>query len=200
MTTQVGNPHPLFFDSRGRPLDGGRIYVGVAGEDPEAEPIDVFYDPGRTDLAAQPLKTIGGLIVRDGYPTFIYAAEDAYSMRARNADGKEVFYAANANFGTDAYQAADADLQAISDTGTTSFGRSLLTMANGPALREAAGIVEPLPATGGTVRGIIIQNGFGGHAFAAGLPYTAGLRIYITENGADDPRTQVGDVWLEEAP
>lgn len=197
--TQIGNPFPMFYDRRGRPLDGGFIYVGEAGQDPETNPLDVFFDDDHTVLADQPLRTIGGLIVRDGAPAFVFVAGEQYSIRARDADGAEVFYAANANLAALTFQPLDSDLTAIAALTTTDFGRKLLAQASGAALRNYAGIPEALPLAGGKMTGVILQDGAGGYAYAASPSYATGLRIFITANGAADPRTQVGDIWLEEA-
>ncbi len=141
MTERIGNPFTMFFDRFGLPLDGGRIYVGEVGQDPETQPIDVFWDSALSIGAAQPLPTIGGLITRAGNPAFPFVAESNYSIRVRDADGAEVFYVASALSAAVAYQPLDATLTAIAALADTAYGRGLLQIADAAALRAYAGVV-----------------------------------------------------------
>ncbi len=147
MTERVGNPFTMFFDRYGRPLDGGHIYVGEVGEDPETLPVDVFWDSALSIAAAQPLDTIGGVINRAGNPAFPFIAEDNYSIRVRDADGAEVFYVASALVASVAYQPLDADLTAIAALATSAYGRGVLAIADAAALRTYAGITTPANPT-----------------------------------------------------
>lgn len=143
MTQRIGNPFAFFFDRPGRPLDGGRVYIGEVGEDPQTSPLNVYWDAALTIPAAQPLLTIGGLITRDGSPAFPFVAETNHSIRVRDADLAEVFYAASALDAGPSYQPLDDDLTSIAALGTTSYGRALLTLADAVALRTYAGVVDP---------------------------------------------------------
>lgn len=197
MTQSVGNPFPYYTDMRGRPLTGGSIYIGETGEDPETNPVNVYYDAGLVHLASQPIKTIGGFATRDGSPTLLFTAEETYSLQVNDADGATVFYVANAVEAFNQFQPLDSDLTAIAALTTTAFGRGLLTQASAAAMRSYAGVVDALPLTGGTMTGNIGRDGAGGHAYAASGVYPR-LRIFVTANGDPDPRTDVGDVWLEQ--
>lgn len=197
MTQRLGNPYPLFFDRRGRPLTGGNLYVGEAGEDPEMSPLDAYYDAELSIAAPQPIPLIGGVVTKDGSPAMVYVAEAQFSMRVRDADGAEVFFVSAANPSTDEFQPLDSDLTAIAALSTTAFGRALLTMANGAAARSALGVVDALPLAGGTMTGAIVRQSAGAHPYMADAAYPT-ARIFVTANGAADPRTHVGDIWLEE--
>lgn len=197
MSTRVGNPFPYFFDRAGRPLTGGKVYFGVAAADPETNPINLFWDADLTVAAVQPIAAIGGLLTNDGNPALPFCEETNYSIRVRDADGAEVLFSASAVFGVDFFQPLDSDLTAIAALSTTGFGRALLTLADGAALRAYGGIVDPLPLAGGQVTGEIKRSGAGAYPYLADSAYTVG-RIFITANGASDPRTQIGDIWLEE--
>ena len=198
MTQAVINPFAPFLDRRGRPLTGS-LYIGVVGDDPETDPVNVFFDSARTIVAPQPIAVIGGVPTRAGNPAQIFIAESQYSLRTRDADGAEVAYLASAAPNPDLYQPLDSDLTAIAALSTTSFGRAVLAMADAAALRTHAGIVPSLALTGGTMTGAIIRSGQGAHPYMMGAGYT-NARIFVTANGAADPRTQTGDIWLEEAP
>jgi len=190
------NPFPLFFDLGGSLVDAGRIYIGVAGDDPEVAPIDVFWDADGLIPAAQPLRTRGGLIVNNGSPAIVYIDEDDYSQRVRDADGNLISYVPSAVEAAAAYQPLDADLTAIAALATTVFGRSVLTVADAAALRALAGIVASLPLTGGTVSGNITRQGAGPHLYHNDPAMTSG-KVFVTAVGDPDPTSAPGDIWLK---
>lgn len=196
---KLGNPVPFFVDAGGQPLTGGYIYVGVADEDPETDPISLFWDSGLTVPAAQPLRTIGGFIVNGTQPSSVFHDEDDYSMRVRDDNAVEVVYSPSVYTDTDSFQPASDTLTAIAALTTTSFGRNLLTLANSGALATATGIPTPLPAAGGTITGNIVRQGAGTHHYWTDSALTSG-RVFLTANGAADPTSLPGDIWLEKAP
>lgn len=196
---KLGNPMPFFTDGAGRPLTGGYVYVGVANEDPQLYPIDLFWDLGATTPAGQPLRTIGGFIVNGTQPASVFFAEDDYSMRVLDQNEVEVFYSASVYSVTDQFQPASDTLTLIAALTTTPFGRTLLTLANAQALAAATGIPVPLPAAGGTVTGSITRQGAGAHLYHVDTAFASG-RVFRTANGAADPTSAVGDIWLELAP
>lgn len=198
MTKEIGNPFPLWLDKGGNLLDGGYIYVGTANADPEASPITAYWDEGLTDVAAQPLRTRGGYIINvSGNPARVFVSPDDFSIRARDFDSNQVFYTASAQVTATAYQPLDSDLTAIAALATTSFGRNLLTLANTAALKAATGIPDPIPAAGGTTTGNITRSGSGPHLYHTNGAFSSG-RVFVTANGAADPTSLPGDIWLEE--
>lgn len=88
-------PFAQYFDSDGSPLDGGKIYFGVANADPESSPVTVYWDADGTIPAAQPIPTLNGYAVRSGSPATVYASGN-YSVRVRNARNEQVVYAPTA--------------------------------------------------------------------------------------------------------
>lgn len=199
MTLAVGNPFPLFFDRFGRPLTGGKVYIGTAGEDPETHPLTLYLDQALTVELVQPVNTIGGLMTNDGNPVAVYIAESNYSIRVRDADNAEVEYLANAVLTDAVYQPLSSVLTTLASLSQTSFGQGLLTKSDGAAIRAYIGVVSPLPLTGGSMTGEILRNGAGAYPYMADGAYTVS-RIFVTANGAPDPRTQNGDIWFEEEP
>lgn len=195
---KLGNPIPYFVDGSGRPLTGGYIYVGVADQDPETDPIDLFWDVAGTIPAAQPLRTIGGFIVNGTQPASIFFDEEDYSMRVQDDNQVEVFYSPSVFTETDSFQPASETLTLIAALSTTAFGRNLLTLANSAALASATGIPTPLPAAGGTVSGNITRLGAGSHLYHVGSGLASG-RVFLTDNGAADPTSLAGDIWLEKS-
>lgn len=81
---------PQYFDVDGSALDGGSIYFGVAGMNPETSPITVYKDQAGTLAVAQPLKTIGGSIVYGGANIHVFAEVTDYSYTVKNKRGEVV--------------------------------------------------------------------------------------------------------------
>lgn len=88
------NPFFMLNDKAGRPITGGRVYIGVAGMDPEVNPTPIYWDDGATP-AVQPLQVKGGYIVNGTTPATPYCPEN-FSIRVYDALGAEVFYQATA--------------------------------------------------------------------------------------------------------
>jgi len=192
---KVSNPVPIYLDASGMLADGGKIYVGVADTDPETNPIDLFWDSDLTIPADQPIRTIGGLSVNGVTPAVFFCDETDYSMRFRDYNDTQVFYSPSVYLPIDSFQPINANLTAIALLSTTTFGRSLLTLANSSALATATGIPTPLPLAGGALTGNATRQG------AGVLPYwydplMTGGRIFITASGAPDPTSLPGDIWF----
>lgn len=81
---QINQPYAQFTELDGSPLDGGYIYIGTAGQNPQTNEITVYWDEAATIIAAQPLRTIGGYIARNGSPARCYISAVDYSMTIRN--------------------------------------------------------------------------------------------------------------------
>ena len=198
--TKVVNPLPLYLDGRGALLDAGYVYIGAPNTNPEtpANQLQLFWDNPLTVQAAQPLRTLGGVIVNGQNPAMAFLAEANHSMTVKDADGVLVQYipsAADIGGVPVQYQPLDSDLTAIAALATTAYGRGLLTLANQAALKAATGIPDPLPLTGGTVTGNILRGSAGGHVYHVDAAMISG-RIFITAEGAADPTSQAGDIWL----
>lgn len=95
MTQNVLPPYPVFVGRDGVALDGAKIYIGNPNTDPTLSPKTVYYDAGLTTTAAQPLRTSGGLLYRNGSPTSIYVVGD-YSIRITDANNQLIYSAASA--------------------------------------------------------------------------------------------------------
>lgn len=195
---RLDNPFPLFLDGRGALLDAGYIYVGTPNADPETSPLPLFLDQALTQPIAQPLRTLGGVIVSGANAVFVYMAASDYSLRVRDANEQLVTYVPSTAVAAGAgpsYQPLDDDLTAIAGLTTTAYGRSLLTLANTAALKAATGIPDSLPLTGGTVAGNIVRNGSGVHVYWANAALTSGRQFASAASDAD-PTSQPGDVWF----
>lgn len=80
-------PFPQFFDKNGSPLDGGHLYFGTPNQNPETNPVAVYWDAALTQPAAQPLRTLNGYIVRNGTAARVYTSAD-YSLTVRDKRGR----------------------------------------------------------------------------------------------------------------
>jgi hypothetical protein len=87
---QVQTPYQQFFDLDGTPLDNGSIYIGVLGQNPETNPIAIFWDEAGAIPAQQPLKTSNGYAVRSGTPSLVFASDENYSLTVKDTHGRIV--------------------------------------------------------------------------------------------------------------
>lgn len=91
----ISAPFPTFTDVDGLPIESGYIYIGTANLNPETSPISVYWDAALTQLAAQPIRTVGGYPANSGTPARLYVNSD-YSIRVMNKNGSTVYSAPEA--------------------------------------------------------------------------------------------------------
>lgn len=84
--------YPIFTERDGQPLEDGYIWIGAANQDPQTNPISVFWDIGLTIPAAQPIRTLNGYPSRAGTPARLYVNTD-YSIRVMDKKGAVVYTA-----------------------------------------------------------------------------------------------------------
>jgi len=89
--TQVTGPYPIFTDLDGSPLDDGYLYIGDQNDDPETNPIQVYWDSALTIPATQPIRTNSGYAWRNGTPGLLYTA-GPFSITIRNKRNEFVLY------------------------------------------------------------------------------------------------------------
>jgi hypothetical protein len=92
---QVTNPYPGFVGLDGKPLALGKIYIGVENEDPETNPVTVYFDDGASQTATQPIRTLAGYPDQNGSPAQLWVT-GRYSIRIRDVLDQQVFYVASA--------------------------------------------------------------------------------------------------------
>lgn len=193
---KVINPVPVFLNSSGTLLNGGRLYLGVANADPAVSPVNAFYDSDMTILAAQPIKILGGRTVNESLaPASIYVAEADYSIRVSDTNDAQIEYTPSVASESVTYQPVDGDLTAIAALGTTAFGRSLLTLADANALKTATGIPASVPASGGTFTGQVKYIGNGPYMYIANPDFAYGT-VAFGPLSAGDPTSLPGQVWM----
>ena len=84
-------PLPLLLDLNGNGLSGGKVYIGVAGSDPQTFPQTVYWDAAGTVPASQPLATMSGYFSNAGNIAQIYGPTN-YSIRVLDSNNALVFY------------------------------------------------------------------------------------------------------------
>lgn len=95
MTVKVEYPRGFFSTALGFPLNSGKVYVGVANQDPEVNPIDCFWDVALTQPVTQPISITGGYITNSGARASVFVDGGAYSIRIRDASDAQVDYIAS---------------------------------------------------------------------------------------------------------
>ena len=81
---QVTFPFEQFLDTSGNPLDNGYVYVGTANQNPETNPIAIYWDAALTIPAAQPIRTINGYLSNSGTPARLYTSPSIFSITVRD--------------------------------------------------------------------------------------------------------------------
>jgi len=120
-TPATVNPFNFYPGRDGTPLQGGYLYFGEPFQDPELQPLQAYWDDANTQPAARPIRTINGYPARNGAPAQVFVAAQ-YSMRARDSQGREVFYAPNVT----AVDLGGGGLDVI----TASGGQTVITLTN----------------------------------------------------------------------
>ncbi|HFD2140495.1 TPA: hypothetical protein ACF2EA_000207, partial [Acinetobacter baumannii] len=84
MSNKVTTPYPLFSDIDGSPLEAGFLFLGENGQDAELNPITVYWNEEKTEVATQPLRTRNGFIVKDNQPAKIFIDVDVCSISIKD--------------------------------------------------------------------------------------------------------------------
>lgn len=88
----VEQPFKTYTGLDGKPLENGFVYFGRPNENPITAPVTVYWDAAGTIPAAQPLRTVGGYIMRAGTPANVFF-DGAYSELVQDSKKRQVFYA-----------------------------------------------------------------------------------------------------------
>lgn len=88
------SPFPIFTDRAGRPLAAGKLYLGVEDDNPETNPVAVYWDAAGTQPAPQPIDIENGVPVRHGTPALVYYATPV-SVTVRDRNGQLLLYASS---------------------------------------------------------------------------------------------------------
>jgi hypothetical protein len=89
MATAIEAPYPMFFTASGVPIEGGRVYIGVAGLNPLANPQTAYWDEALT-IPAYEIQVSGGYMRYNGAPGRVYVPGD-YSILVQDKYGATVY-------------------------------------------------------------------------------------------------------------
>jgi hypothetical protein len=89
-------PFPNYTGLDGGPLDTGKLYFGVANQEPTSHPISVFWDAAGLIPALQPIPTLNGYPVYNGTPAVVYVNAGDYSQSVYDSTGQLVSYSRSA--------------------------------------------------------------------------------------------------------
>lgn len=144
MTIIANAPFPTFLNLDGAPLEDGYLYFGYSNQNPETNPITVYWDGDFTTPAAQPIRTSGGYPIRDGSPANMFVSATDYSITVRDKNRRLVYsnlFCDLSGFGVS--QLAVADI--FTGDGTTTVYTLSDTPASLSGLDVSIGGVTQLP-------------------------------------------------------
>lgn len=101
MAFPVLPPYTIYTDRDGNPVDDGYVYIGTANQNPQTNPVSVYWDVAGTIPATQPIRTIGGYAWRNGSPANVYVNVNQFSIVVRDSNGTLVF--SNQQAGSSSY-------------------------------------------------------------------------------------------------
>lgn len=186
MTTIVYQ-RSFFADTNGLPLDSGSLYIGVANQDPQTNPIQVYWDSALSVPATQPLTITSGYVTNAGNRAAMYVAPDSYSLRARNKSGTQVDYVAatgSLSSGTINLSNSLGTLQ----SGSTNAMQFAQTASQGASdgTSQFYSLVNRVYAQGGNNYAYVRANYSGTHIDTTGGTVTNadGLHQYVWLSGA----------------
>jgi hypothetical protein len=168
MSNSLAQPFPMYFDVDGKPIEDGRLYVGVAGLNPLSNPQAAFWD-GALTIPASDIRISGGVPVYNGAPSRIYVSGD-YSFLVQDKNGKTIYsklngYLENAdwfvspprgNLGRAARVPDSFNFNLIVDTGFYSWSNAATT--NFPPLATASDLFLLSVVSSPDGAGIITQR------------------------------------------
>lgn len=169
--TQLVPPYPIFTDKNGDPLDAGYLYFGEVNENPETNPIQVYYDNFLTVPAAQPLRTSNGYVMRNGSPALIYA-DSQFSVTVRDKTNSLVIYSP-VGYGITPGSSSDIPFNTLQNA-----LRDLPALLADSVFTYSAGIPNTIQVSAGDILRTLAE----GFAFYV-APSTAVDQDLITANG-----------------
>lgn len=86
----INVPLMHFTDLNSQPLEDGNIYFGEVNQNPETNPLPVYWDDAGAQAAAQPIKTSNGYPVRNGKVASLFSDQER-SITVRDKNGNLVF-------------------------------------------------------------------------------------------------------------
>jgi hypothetical protein len=92
---EINTAYQTFYDLEGKPLEGGYVYIGAYGSNPETSAQAIFWDAGLAAPAPNPLRTVLGAATRNGAPSPVFTGS-SYSITVRDS-ARRLIYSENVN-------------------------------------------------------------------------------------------------------
>jgi hypothetical protein len=183
MSVAVFDPYSLIFDRDGQPLENGYLWFGTAAQNPQTNPIVVYWDQAGTQIAAQPIRTSGGYPVRNGAPARVYVNADDYSLVIRDKNSRLVSSQLNAaRFGAAFVEFIQSGTGAIYRTVQAKL-RETVSVTDFGAVGD--GIIDDTVAIQAALNtGLPVYVPPGTFLHATGLTFTANGQSLFGMNGA----------------
>ena len=84
-------PFPTFAGKDGLPLEDGYIWLGSANQNPQTSPLVAYWDETLTQIAQQPIRTLGGYPAYSGTPARLFISAAVYSILVQDKNGNTVY-------------------------------------------------------------------------------------------------------------
>jgi hypothetical protein len=191
--SKVVEPFPIFYDD-----------VGTANLDPRENPVQLYWDEARTELANQPIRTLGGRPSYQGAPASVYLAEDAYSIAVFNSFGTPVTASDDTSPFITAEEAGNIAASPVRNETATSYTLTLSDQNAVLIITNASAITATIPANADVAFTVgcyveVHQGGAGDITFAADAGVTLNVRGSFTKTAGQNAiaglRKVAADTW-----
>jgi hypothetical protein len=118
-------PFPTFAGKDGLPLEDGYIWLGSANLNPQTNPLVAYWDETLTQIAQQPIRTLGGYPAYSGTPARLFISAAVYSILVQDKNGNTV-YTSPSNTGPSTF----VNFSVNEEVQVATAGQTVFTLAN----------------------------------------------------------------------
>jgi len=118
-------PFPTFAGKDGLPLEDGYIWLGAANLNPQTNPLVAYWDETLTQIAQQPIRTLGGYPAYSGTPARLFISAAVYSILVQDKNGNTV-YTSPSNTGPSTF----VNFSVNEEVQVATAGQTVFTLAN----------------------------------------------------------------------
>jgi parallel beta-helix repeat protein len=118
-------PFPTFAGKDGLPLEDGYIWLGQANLNPQTNPLVAYWDETLTQIAQQPIRTLGGYPAYSGTPARLFISAAVYSILVQDKNGNTV-YTSPSNTGPSTF----VNFSVNEEVQVATAGQTVFTLAN----------------------------------------------------------------------
>jgi hypothetical protein len=118
-------PFPTFAGKDGLPLEDGYIWLGQANLNPQTNPLVAYWDETLTQIAQQPIRTLGGYPAYSGTPARLFISAAVYSILVQDKNGNTV-YSSPSNTGPSTF----VNFSVNEEVQVATAGQTIFTLAN----------------------------------------------------------------------